>query len=506
MKIIYHEYDQLPKLAWCAVVEENSPHIHVYHGKNVETFENFFVEGAWNGDFASAGFDKSYFFMGSGMRLENHEGNEKMIFSTPNHTFERLHSISNQKTRFISNSLPFILSMTQGDLDIEYLDYERDFNTILKGIKEYKRQIPLKDGKSVRLHYYCNIILDSKGELQEESKISTGAFRDYSHYHDTLLSTLRAFVENAQDAQRKINYGMASTISKGYDSPAAAAMAHEVGCNTVVSFDRPLKFANDCGEDIALKLGYKNIIKKDADEYLSNTKLVEAEFLSSGELGTDIIYASFEKEFSDNIAFTGEHGGGMWGKSYLDINKEMRYETIAFTETSLIEYRLRVGFISVPIPIFGAEERPSIIKISNLSEMMDYSIGGEYDRPIPRRILESRGVDREMFGMEKHGAGFSYRFDSLGRIKKRMAAKSFEAFHSYYKNNRRKGIKVAKRWMEYLWEIMPRYLQYGLKKIGIRIRVRDLKYDAIPSPGAPSYLINWGVHEMIERYQGALSK
>jgi hypothetical protein len=506
MKIIYHQYDQLPKLVWCAVVEAKSPEIHVYHGKNVETFENFFVEGAWNGEFTSAGFDKSYFFMGSGMRLESQEGDGKIIFSTPNHTFERLHSISEGKVLYISNSLPFVLSMTGSELDMEYLDYERDFNTILKGIKQYKKYIPLKGGKSVRLHYYCNIILDGNRELQEEKKLSPGAFRDYAHYHDSLLNTLKLLTENAQHAQRKIKYGMAATISKGYDSPASAAMAHEVGCNTVVSFDRPQKFANDCGDDIARRLGYTSIVKKDADDYLSNTKLVEAEFLSSGELGTNIIHYSFEKEFKDCIAFNGEHGGGMWGKEFPDINSELRYETVAFTETSLTEFRLRVGFISVPVPLFAVEQRLSINQITNSDEMKDYSIGGDYDRPIPRRILEERGVDREMFGMRKTGAGFSYRFDSLTRIKKRMAPESFEAFYSYYKNNKRKGLKVFKRWMEYLREMMPRYVQYGLKKIGIRIKVKELKYDAVPNPGAPSYLINWGVYEMIKRYQGAMSE
>ena len=34
-------------------------------------------------------------------------------------------------------------------------------------------------------------------------------------------------------------------------------------------------------------------------------------------------------------------------------------------------------------------------------EMKEWSVGGEYDRPIPRRIVEEAGIARESFGMKK---------------------------------------------------------------------------------------------------------
>ena len=34
--------------------------------------------------------------------------------------------------------------------------------------------------------------------------------------------------------------------------------------------------------------------------------------------------------------------------------------------------------------------------------MQPYSVGGDYDRPIPRRIVEEAGVGRHKFGMRKN--------------------------------------------------------------------------------------------------------
>ena len=60
---------------------------------------------------------------------------------------------------------------------------------------------------------------------------------------------------------------------------------------------------------------------------------------------------------------------------------------------------------------YRAENWPSIHRISNSKEMQEYSVGGKYDRPIPRRIIETKGIKRDEF-MLKKGAGFNYRFDN----------------------------------------------------------------------------------------------
>lgn len=418
MKINYYENEKLPKLAWCALIQKDNFVIHVYHGPGVETFDEFFVEGAWDGEFYKGEFYKSYFFLGTGGRIIKDGLNKGILFSTPNHTLERLYSINEPEKIFVSNSLPFILYMSGTELDDKYLHYETDLNSILKGVNEYKKIIPLRNNRELNLHYFCNIFIDSNLDYKIFEKNSVKPFKNYDDYYVKLITTLKLIVSNAQSKERKFHYGLVSTISKGYDAAACAAVALELGCRTVVTFNEPEKYADDNGECIAQKLGYKNIVKKNANQYLENNSFIEAEFLSSGELGTGIVFTSFEEEFKQNIVFMGERGDKIWDKNRTDANKEMRFENELYPGTSMTENRLKVGYILLPMPLFGATQWPSIHEISNSKEMEDFSIGGEYDRPIPRRIVETKGVERTMFGMKKIGAGLNYRFDNLNRIKK----------------------------------------------------------------------------------------
>lgn len=502
MEFKYHQFSDLPTLAWCAIVPSETSDIYIYHGNGVEAFKDFFVEGAWDGDFHCADFDETDFFAGSGGKvLRNRSGG--VLFSTSNNVLEKLYSISTNGVIYLSNSLPFVLYMSGTELDPKYLKYETDFNSILKGINNYTKYIPLDGGLRVQLHYYCNILLNNNFELVEYQKNEIKSFTNYNDYEKRLLQTLKKLADNAQSPVRKIKYGLVTTISKGYDSAACAAMVYEIGCKNVVSFDKPQQYMEDCGDDIAKKLGYKSITTKGADEYLGNTVYIEAEFVSSGELGTWIIFTAFENEFKNNVVFIGERGDKLWDKNSPNPNNEFRFDNEVFTGTSMIENRLRVGYIVLPVPLFGAPQWISIHEISNSDEMKNYSIGGNYDRPIPRKILEDRGIARDSFGMKKKGAGFNYRFDNLNRIKKRMSKKSFNSFHIYYLNNKRKGINIIKAWVVYLWHTKSYYMSYFLGRIGICIKNNKLSVDAIANPGAPSYLFNWGIFKMIKRYEKA---
>ena len=426
-----------------------------------------------------------------------------VIFVTPGHILERLYSFSKNDVFIISNSLPFVLHMSESRLDPKYLNYETDFNSILKGIRDYIKAIPLDNEKNIKLHYYCNIHLNTELEIVEMPKKSMTPFKDYIDYESRLISTLKRFVSNAQSFDREYKYDLVTTISKGYDAAACSAIAKEVGCEKVVTFNQPQKYAKDCGADIAIKLGYSDITVKNADEYLLNMNLTEAEFVSSGDLGTWIIFSVFENEFKNNIVLMGERGDKIWDKNWMDSNGDFRFKNEIFTATSLIENRLRVGYINVPMPLFGASQWPSIHKISNSDEMKPYSVGGNYDRPIPRRILETRGIERELFGMKKKGAGFNYRFDNLSRIKKRMSKQSFHSFEKFYRDNKRCGIDVILAWIRFLWQTKTIYLKYLFRKTGIKFKSKTLSADACSNPGAPSYLFNWGIHEMIKRYEKA---
>ena len=498
MKFTYYKYEQLPRLSWCAVMEKGKGNIDVYCGPWVETFENFFVEGVWDNDFEKGNFDESIFFMGSGGIIKESE----IIFSTPCHTLESLYLIRNNQKVYISNSLAFVLEMSNNDLDINYLNYEKDFASILDGIKDYKSVIPLKKGKNVELLYFCNIICDKNLNIKKERKRVRKDFINFEDYYNSICNTLKSMKENANSKNRKIKYGIVTTISKGYDSAACAALGKEIGCDCAVTLNKPKKYAEDDGTDIAQMLGYNNIIKGDADSYLRRKDLVEAEFLSSGELGTGIFFSAFEKYFEKNMVLTGTNGDLFWSKKNDFVNREIKYSNESIPSISFYENRLRVGFVNIPIPFYGALNWPSIYKISNAKEMRNWSIGNDYDKPIPRRILEERGVPRTAFGISKKGAGFNYQYDNLNRIKKRMSPTSFESFYSFYKKNKsiKRQIKNLNHIIKFIFNSFPVYFNYLINKLGIDKSIEVNLNKLVSNPFSPSYLIHWGLHITKQRY------
>src|SRR5690349_7377840 len=66
------------------------------------------------------------------------------------------------------------------------------------------------------------------------------------------------------------------------------------------------------------------------------------------------------------------------------------------------EFRLRVGFLHLPVPYLGCVRHEDIHRISNSAEMKDWNTAdGKYDKPIPCRLLQEAGVPRRLFGQQK---------------------------------------------------------------------------------------------------------
>ena len=497
MNLIFHKHKELPKLAWAAILEKGKEDVNVFCGSWVETANDFFVEGAWDDNFSKGNFDESVFFMGSGGKLFK----GKVKFCSPSHTLERLHFIKVDNKLYISNSLAFVLEISGSSLDINYMNYERDFASIVNGINNYKAEIPLQNGRKLNIIIYSNIIIDKEINVTKKSKNVKEDFSNFTEYYISLSSTLKRLKENANSKMRNVHYGVVSTISKGYDAAACAALGKEIGCNMVVSFNAPKKYADDCGEDIAQQLGYTNIIKKNANEYLNRKDFLEAEFLASGEVGPGIVFSAFEEHFEGRLVLEGLRGDKFWDKNACDVNRELKFKNQKFTSSAMLENRLRVGYIRVPIPFYGAANWPSIHEISNSEEMNSWSLKNNYDRPIPRRILEEKGVDRELFGMKKKGAGFTYIFDNITRIKKKMSSSSFDSFSNFYRDKRsiKRLLKNCKHVINFLRETFPIYINYILGKL----RMPQINFEeeqTISNPFSPAYLIHWGIHITKSRY------
>jgi hypothetical protein len=139
------------------------------------------------------------------------------------------------------------------------------------------------------------------------------------------------------------------------------------------------------------------------------------EFLASGAGGGgDYPIAVLEPELRGTVFLTGYHGDAVWDRQHAASSSMVRKDD---SGCSISEFRLRVGFFHLPVPFIGATRSESIWRISNSPEMASYSVGGYYDRPICRRLLEEAGVPRGAFGSQKKAAaiGFVWSLKLLNR-------------------------------------------------------------------------------------------
>lgn len=498
-EISFKKGDDLPPLSWCMVLGKDLKGT-VHHGKFVEVYSDGFFEGGWDGPVNLMGFDKSHFFLGSGAKLNG----DNILISSPGHVLERVYSTKLNDFIYFSNSLPFLLSLSEQNLKKSYYKYESDFASIINGLDDYIRSIPTDRGE-VCLHYMVNLLVDGSLNIKEFSKTSPPIFVDFEDYNSKLSSYLKALKENLQSSDRVNTFELCTTISNGYDAAACSVKSIEVGCEISCSFNSPEKYKNDDGREISKALGFKEVAYRDASEYLYRDDLIEAEFISSGELGTGIVFSSFENLWHKKAVFMGERGDKIWDKNWKDNNETMRVKGEIFAGTSMIENRLRVGYILIPLPLFSALSWPSIHKISNSDEMKGFSVGGRYDRPIPRRIIEDKGIPREWFGVKKIGAGFNYRYDSSTRLKGRMSKASFNDFRNFISTYGKGQVSLSKlsAFLNFYWNNKSLYIRKALIKARLNILVKYIPRDKetlISNPGTPNDLIRWGVHTTSKRY------
>ena len=92
------------------------------------------------------------------------------------------------------------------------------------------------------------------------------------------------------------------------------------------------------------------------------------------------------------IVFTGFQGDYVW-----DARPEPKYlnEEMTGNDTAglgLTEIRLKSGIINLAVPFMYARRIADLATISAGPTMAPWRVGGDYDRPIPRRLAESAGV------------------------------------------------------------------------------------------------------------------
>ena len=424
-----------PPLSWLARGSYASTTIEVFHGTRVEISDEWFCEATWAGDFELGGFDQTDIVAGSGARLRD----GKVVFVASGSTADRLHSLKTDAGVCVSNSLPCLLAEVEATVDPCYEGYIEDFESIIKGIEKYQRVLSTSTG-SVDLTYFDNLLWDGRALSRQAKPGENHNFASFVHYRDFLLKCIQLISRDMAASQRKHPYTkIVSTCSNGYDSPAVTALVKQAGGNEVLalSFDKSRDGDDDSGKPIAERLGIPHVILPQ-DGWRRSNALSEVPFIAASPGTRDLHFKEAEDYLSHSVLFSGFRGGAVWDKVPRELGPTlMRRDDSGL---GLSEYRLWIGFLHCPITFLGARQCNDINAISNSCEMKPWDIGGDYNKPIARRILEEAGIPREIFGVRKKAAGVF--LHSVENFLTPLSRKDFQDWLGEHREHGRKRSRI----------------------------------------------------------------
>ena len=505
MQLRFRVCDELAPLAWCAQVNRSSACVTVTHGPWVETGPAGFVEGAWPGAFREFDFDGTHALMGSGGKLAG----ARLVLSAPCHTLECLYLVRCGDALFASNSFAFLLAAAGLALDADYHAYKNDLWSITHGLERCVRELPTRGGPRVRLAHFCNLEITAALEIRERPKTVPEPWSDFDAYRRFLAGTLAAIARNAAAAERRRTFSLLAGLSSGYDSAASAVLAAEAGCRHAFTFRSGVQLspragvrvradpADDSGAFIARMLGM------DAAEFSreacrdASARCFE-EIAAAGD-AFDFQFAALERTLPGRLLVSGFNGDNIWDLLQQHPSPHFIRHTEPPTGTSLGEFRLRTGFVHCPVPFLGAVLHPAIHAISRSPDMAPWTLNRDYDRPIPRRILEEKGVPRGSFARAKAGS-----FRALQAA--RRAATGRADFEEAYRRHRG-GLDPLRRAADeiiYLARRARARLTRWSERFGVPNPLAPLYYPDIPIPGRSSFIVPWGGAALRERYLRAI--
>ena len=500
MQFTFKVSETLPHLAWCARISSKDSQVVIRHGDWVDVGEDFFFEGAWNGAFLQGAFTDATVCMGSGGTISA----DGIVFAAPTHTLERLQLIQTKDTIFVSNSLAFLLVEAGDWCDIAYKSYIRDITSITKGIRHFTKTIPTQEANVVHLYYYNNILVRpdlSVTLLEKRNPLPFSCYRDVCIFMQDALYELN---QNATAPSRKRSYEPLTTISSGYDSAAASVLAKEIGCVQAVTYAkaRPTFVdSDDSGKEIGEMMNLQ-IIECDRETYLTKDDFPEAEFLASGTGGADVVLVSMANLLPGRMLVSG-FAGQFWSRGKTAISSEVIRRDAS--GNSITEFRLRVGFIHVPVPYFLAVNYPSIHRISNSPDMKAWWAGNDYDKPIARRLIEEAGVPGHLFGQKKKAITQSFFSLPLQEVMSSRSFHDFMKFASTIPLYEGTGQRLFFMFMHRLY-LMNAWICgkiSGLcRRLGIPLQIHPVISERFKRPpGLVVLTFHWGMQKIRSRYE-----
>ena len=420
----YQSVSEWPSHAWITRLVAGDGRIRVWHGPDVQVGDDWYCEAIWDGEFGEGGFDATDIVAGSGARRRE----VAVTFVSSGSTVDRLQYLQRNDAIFVSNSLACLLSQTGLGASVAYPHYLRDFNSIVKGIRDYTSPLPLVDGTPAQLVYFDNLQWDGVALRRSTKPCAHRSFRTFDQYHGFLNRSLERLAENMADPGRTLRYRMLGTLSTGYDSATVTALAGRFGLQEVLCFERGND--RDIGTRIAHYFGVTPIpVNVQAWRKLP---FPEVSFIAGDAFGEEVHYSAAADRLHGRLLLTGYHGDKVWDRDTPSPYLTPDIKRGDISGLALTEFRLRAGFINCPVPFWSARNIEDIHGISRSDEMSPWDVAGDYSRPICRRIVESIGVPREAFGVAK---SFASQWISLAELD--ISAGSRHDFSDFLRSHRR---------------------------------------------------------------------
>lgn len=388
-----------PKLAWVATFAEGSREIEVLHGPMVEVADDWVVEAVWAGEFESGDFDRTDLVFGSGVRCRENE----VDFVSSGTGADRIWHCRHRNSWHVSNSLPALLASAGLSLREDYRGYTFDIESVERsGLKEYTRSLPTTSS-NVHVLYFDNLRYGNDTLTEVPKPHGTPHFCCYDDYFRFLKQTAQRLASNMSAPQRRYVVHPLTTISSGYDSSAAAAVAKLAGCTRAVTIKNSTSLwrGSDSGEEVARGMGLScRVYQRRPQSYRREVTLWAATGLAAGLNLTIFDYA---KPLC--LLFTGCYGDKVWDRHPHDLSVP-----VGDRDALIGEFRLFEGIFHCVVPWWGIRHTQEINALGAREEMRPWALQTDYDRPVARRLAEDAGASRDSFGMVKKDTSSNVEF------------------------------------------------------------------------------------------------